>query len=85
MSGFERQIKKDTKIRKENAQTCVSSSVKCACFRLLERLADSLLESILKDNVSHQALNLYLNKQLKLSAYHISFFINYYGQLKDMS
>ena len=29
-------------------QTCVSISVKWACFLLLERLADSLLESILK-------------------------------------
>ena len=30
-------------------KTCVSSSVKWACFLLLERLADSLLESILKN------------------------------------
>jgi hypothetical protein len=34
--------------KKKGGYTCVSSSVKWACFLLLERLADSLFESILK-------------------------------------
>lgn len=44
-------------IEKENMHTCVSSSVKWACFLLLERLADSLLESILKDKLLGFKLN----------------------------